>query len=181
MDKFILSLVSIGALLISGCAVHDSIEAVKRSSEMHSKKEQYLITADKASFLDNVENIYVVYTVKDLDKNISEEVQWKAKMFCNEFRSSKVLRSLEKQHNVNLPTCVESHSENAIKLHITESKTKEFGFWNQSKFDADFISEEGDTIFHHIDVDRDTFIGFFDIVIGVTATIIDVNYSSKKG
>lgn len=174
-----LGLTALAILVLNGCAVavHDGIEAVKRSSEIKSKSDQLLVDKDKASFIDGVSSIHVSFIKNNLDDNTIKNDEIMAKMFCNYYyQDSKSLSNL-KDEGVLIPKCVFGDEKGQLRLIITESKTKEFGFWNQSKFQADFKSVDGTESYHYVDRERDTFPDFFNIVVGVTATIIDVNRS----
>ncbi|MBQ4839856.1 hypothetical protein [Pseudoalteromonas luteoviolacea] len=149
-------------LCLNGCAVavHDSIEAIKRSDEVADKSEQ-MVPSDRVSKLiyrAKKVNVKYIEKVDDLESSI----HWKARMFCNTFNESE--RSTLECMSGKQP------DNDAILLQIVESKSRTMGVWNQSSFEALFFDNENQVIFR-LDRNRDTMPDFTQMIIGLVATM----------
>ncbi|WP_339145162.1 hypothetical protein [Pseudoalteromonas galatheae] len=163
-------------VMLSGCAVaiHDSVEAVKRSIEIQGKREQAFISKEKASFISRAKSIHVTYKVNDLENNESTYDNVKAKMFCNYYSRSEIFEKLN-ETGAFIPECIANRNGRGdLILEITENRKTKLGFL-QTGFEAKFKQNNEGEVLHYIDRERDTLPSFSNVVIGVTATIIDVN------
>ncbi|WP_462151113.1 hypothetical protein [Pseudoalteromonas xiamenensis] len=172
-----LGAIFMAATLINGCVVYDSVQAVRDVIELSDKKDQMLITKEKAKFIDGVKVINVVFVTKDLDTSEERLNPLYGKMFCRYYNDSSLLKKLS-QSGAIVPKCVtDTESKGDLQLYIQQSIHQEFGFWSQSKYEASFKSITDGNVLHSIDRDRDTLPDFSEVVIGLTGTIIDVNRS----
>lgn len=149
-------------LCLNGCAVavHDSIEAIKRGSEVVEKSDQMMPSEGASKLVYRAKKVNVTYIEKTDETESS--IHWKARVFCNTFNESE---------RTNLECISEKTPDNdTILLQIVESKSKTMGMWNQSSFEAVFFDSENE-VFHRLDRNRETMPDFTNIVIGLVATM----------